>query len=168
MNRPAGSDFGVKSSGARAKLLEWVSRYGFAECAGIGGALLGAILVRRVTGSALAAAYGGAWGESLGYASVIVARDYLTEARALRRAQRSFAMRHAVQLAVDLFAEFGPAGLLDSFVTRPIAMAIGTRMFGLTLGVVAGKLAADLVFYLPVILMYERRKHRRRHRDESS
>src|SRR5438270_10906963 len=100
-NQGGGGDPGARrSSGARAKLVEWVSRYGFAECAGIGGALLGAILVRDATGSALASAYGGAWGESLGYASVIIVRDYLTQARALRVAQRSFALRHALQLAI--------------------------------------------------------------------
>jgi hypothetical protein len=149
----------------RAKLLEWLSRYGVAECAGIGGALLGAILVRDFTGNALAAAYGGSWGETLGYASVIITRDYLIERRALQRAQRTFSLRDAARLATALLAEFGPAGALDSLVTRPLAMGIGTRLFGITLGVVLGKLTADIVFYIPVVLMYERRKRRRQHRE---
>ena len=36
----------------RAKLRQWLSRYGLAECAGITCALLGSFLVRRATGSA--------------------------------------------------------------------------------------------------------------------
>ena len=60
-----------------------------------------------------------------------------------------------------LAAEFGPAGALDTFVTRPLAMALGTRAFGLPLGVIVGKFAADLLFYVPVIIVYERRKRRR-------
>ncbi len=35
------------------------------------------------------------------------------------------------------------------------------RLFGPGRGLVAGKLAADVLFYLPVIFMYERRKRRR-------
>ena len=143
-------------------VLEWLNRYGAAECAGIGGALLGAIIVRRATGNALAAAYGGAWAESLGYACVIITRDYLTHARALRAARRPFSVRHAARLAGDLLTEFGPAGALDSFVTRPLAMVVGTRLLGIRLGVVAGKIAADLLFYIPVLFIYERKKRWRR------
>lgn len=149
----------------RRKLLEWLSRYGAAECAGIGGALLGAMIVRDATGNALAAAYGGAWGETVGYASVIITRDYLAETRARRGPQGSFSLRDAAGLASDLLAEFGPAGALDTFVTRPFAMAVGTRLLGITLGILAGKLVADLLFYVPVVLMYERRKQRRRRDD---
>lgn len=144
-----------------AKPLRWLNRYGVAECAGIGGALLGAIIVRDATGSAIASAYGAAWGETLGYASVIVTRDYLTEKRALRARQRSFSLRDGVRMMTALLAEFGPAGVLDTFVTRPFAMAIGTRMLGITLGVIVGKFAADAVFYLIVVSMYERGRRRR-------
>jgi len=148
--------------GLRAMLLEWLSRYGAAECAGLGGALLGAIIVRDATGSGIAAAYGAAWVETLGYASVIVTRDYLVERRALRGAQRSFSLRAGGRLAAELLAEFGPAGVIDTFVTRPLAMMAGTRLFGITLGVIVGKIAADVVFYVPVVFMYERRQRRRR------
>jgi len=51
--------------------------------------------------------------------------------------------------------------VIDTFVTRPLAMMVGTRLFGITLGVIGGKLAADLVFYIPVVFMYERRQRRR-------
>ena len=57
-----------------------------------------------------------------------------------------------------MLAEFGPASVLDTLVTRPLAMALGTRLLGLPLGVVAGKVSADILFYLPVIFMYERKK----------
>ncbi|HVZ22626.1 MAG TPA: hypothetical protein VG871_16245, partial [Vicinamibacterales bacterium] len=51
----------------RAKLLEWIARYGLAEIAGIGGALLAVFIVRRLTTSAVAAGYAGTCGETLGY-----------------------------------------------------------------------------------------------------
>lgn len=145
----------------RAKVFEWVSRYGLAECAGITCALLGSFAVRHVTGSAVAAAYGGAWGETIGYSSVIITRDFLSQARVARADRRAFGVHDVGGVVTGLVAEFGPAGVLDTMVVRPLAMGIGARLLGPQLGLVAGKLAADVLFYLPVIFMYERGKRRR-------
>ena len=49
-----------ESRNLRAKVVEWVSRYGVAECVGVTFALIGSFAVRRATGNAVAAAYGGA------------------------------------------------------------------------------------------------------------
>lgn len=145
----------------RAKLAEWLRRYGVAECAGITCALLGSFVVRRLTGNAVAAAYGGAWGETLGYSGAIIGRDFVAGARVARSAGQRFGARTAGGVAAGLLSEFGPAGVLDTLVTRPFAMGLGMRLFGPGRGLVAGKLAADVLFYLPVIFMYERRKRRR-------
>ena len=145
----------------RGKLHSWVARYGFAEVAGITCAFIGSLLVRRATGSSIAAAYGAAWGESLGYASVIVIRDFLTESRAARAADERFGARRATGVVGGLLAEFGPAALLDSFVTRPLAMGLAVHWLGIELGIIAGKAAADVLFYVPVILVYERRSRSR-------
>jgi len=141
----------------RQRIIGWVSRYGLAECAGIACAFLGSLLVRRATGNSIAAAYGAAWGESIGYATVIVTRDFLTESRAAREKAETFSTRRASGVVGGLLAEFGPAALLDTLVTRPLAMGLGVRLLGLRLGVLAGKVAADTLFYVPVIFMYERR-----------
>src|SRR5205823_1521235 len=94
---------------ARAKLREWLSRYGLAECAGIGCALLAAFVVRHVTGNAIAAAYAGSWGETIGYAGVIIGRDFSTEARVARAKRERFSAGHARDILTDLLAEFGPS-----------------------------------------------------------
>ncbi len=142
----------------RARLLDWVRRYGLAECGGITCAVLASFLARRATGSGLAAGYAGAWGETLGYATVLVARDFLAGARRQRARSRAFTVRDGVGVIAALLVEFGPAAILDTFVTRPFAMALGTRMWGLPLGIIAGKLVADGLFYAPVIATYEYRK----------
>lgn len=142
----------------RAKVYQWVSRYGLAECAGITCALLGSFLVRHATHSEIAAAYGGAWGESIGYSGVIVARDFLGEIHAARAQHRSFGVGGVGAVIAGLIAEFGPSGLLDTFVIRPFTMGLGARLLGPQLGLIAGKLAADILFYVPVIFMYERKK----------
>jgi hypothetical protein len=142
----------------RAKLSDWLHRYGLAECAGLTCALLLSVTVRRVTGDVIAAAYGGALGESVGYSTVIILRDYLAAARGARATGRSLGVRDAGRITVGLVTEFGPSAFLDTLVIRPFAMGVGMRLIGPRLGLIAGKFAADIFFYLPVILMYERRK----------
>ncbi|MDQ6768508.1 MAG: hypothetical protein M3Z54_00775 [Gemmatimonadota bacterium] len=142
----------------RAKLSDWLHRYGLAECAGLSCALLVSVTVRRVTGDGIAAAYGGALGESVGYSTVIILRDYLAAARGARAAGRLLGVGDAGKITVGLLAEFGPSAFLDTLVIRPFAMGVGMRLIGPRLGLIAGKFAADIFFYLPVILIYERRK----------
>lgn len=144
----------------RHKVFEWLGRYGLAECAGIACAFAGSLLVRHATGNSIAAAYGAAWGESIGYSSVIVTKDFVTESRAARAVDETLGARRAGSVVSGLLAEFGPAALIDTFVTRPSAMGLGVRLLGFRLGVVAGKATADVLFYLPVIFVYERRKRR--------
>lgn len=149
----------------RAKVVEWVKRYGLAEVAGIGCALLAAVIARRATGSAIAAGYAGAWAETLGYAGVMAGQDFLTAARTANAAGRSLGARDSGGVVTGLLTEFGPAGVLDTFLTRPFAMAAGVRLLGPRLGLITGKLVSDVLFYFPVILTYERRR-RREHRIE--
>lgn len=147
--------------GARAKVVEWLSRYGFAECAGVTCALLASFVARHLTKSPIVAAYAGAWGETLGYSGVVITRDIRAEARLARARARRVGPRDVRTVATQLLAEFGPSGVLDTMLVRPFAMAFGARLLGPQRGLIVGKLAADVVFYLPVIFMYERGKRRR-------
>lgn len=146
----------------RDRIVDWLQRYGFAECAGVTCALLGSWIVHRVTGSAIAAGYGGAWGEAVGYSTVIITRDFLSASRSVRARGRVFGFADVGRVIVGLIQEFGPSGILDTLVTRPLAMAAGIRWVGPHWGVLAGKVAADILFYIPVILLYERRKRAER------
>jgi hypothetical protein len=148
--------------GLHTKAVDWLRRYGFAECVGISCALLGSFAARQLTGSAIVAAYAAAGGESLGYGGFIIARDFLTASREARSAGRSLTLRAGGGVIKGLIVEFGPAGILDTFVTRPFAMGVGAHFLGPQRGVIAGKLAADVLFYVPVILTYEWRKRKRR------
>ena len=146
----------------RDRLVDWLQRYGFAECAGVTCALLGSWIVGRVTGSAIAAGYGGAWGEAVGYSTVIIARDFLSASRSVRTRGRPFGVADVGRVIVGLIQEFGPSGILDTLFTRPFAMAAGIRWLGPQWGVLAGKVVADVLFYIPVIFLYERRRRAER------
>jgi hypothetical protein len=152
----------VKTRSARGRVFEWLQRYGPAECSGITCALIASLIVRRVTASAVAVGYAGAWGEALGYGAVMVGRDFLAAARRKRAVRETFTARDGAGVVGSLLVEFGPASLIDTLLTRPLAMALGTRLLGLPLGVLVGKLAADALFYVPVIATYERTKGRGR------
>jgi hypothetical protein len=66
----------------------------------------------------------------------------------------------ALRVVRNLALEFGVAELLDSFLVRPAAMFAMIRMTGsLPLGLVFGKVTADLVFNCAAIGAYEARKH---------
>jgi len=145
----------------RPRVREWLVRYGPAELAGMTLAFIASFAVRRSTGSAVLGGYGAAWGETIGYAITMMVRDYIAETRESRRRGRKAPVRDAGSVATGLLAEFGPAGVIDTFVTRPFTMAAGVKLAGPVLGLVLGKVTADLLFYGPVVYMYERRKRRR-------
>jgi hypothetical protein len=143
----------------RAKGAEWLKRYGIAEVAGLCTALVGSLAARALTGSEIAAAYGGAIGENLGYYGIIVGREVAHDRRAAFAAGRVYGLAGAGRTARNLAMEFGVAEVFDSGVLRPLAMGLGARVFGSGVGVIVGKLAADLTFYVPVICAYELRRY---------
>ena len=143
----------------RAKGAHWLKRYGVAEVAGLCAALVGSFAARALTGNEIAAAYGGAIGENLGYYGVIIGREVVSDRRAAFAAGRGYGLAGATRTARNLVFEFGVAEALDSGLLRPLAMALGVRFFGSAVGIVVGKLAADVTFYLPVILAYELRHY---------
>jgi hypothetical protein len=125
--------------------LIWLRRYMPAEIVCTVTALFGAWVAAALTSSPAAAALAGTWGENVGFYGMMLGREI---------AQRS--PRALPTIIRDLILEFGLAEALDSLVLRPALMYAGQMLAPNTaLGVVAGKVAADLVFYVPTIVSYE-------------
>lgn len=143
----------------RAKAAEWLGRYGVAEIAGLCTAIAGSLAARILTGSEIAAAYGGSLGENLGYYGIIIGREIAHDRRAAFALGLRYGFVGAGRTARNLVLEFGIAEALDSTILRPLAMALGVRFLGRGFGIVVGKLAADVTFYVPVICAYELRRH---------
>ncbi|HEX6674087.1 MAG TPA: hypothetical protein VF486_03550 [Actinomycetes bacterium] len=146
--------------GCRGRLREWVRRYLPAEVAGTLAALAAAWWVHAASGSLVSAAVAGTVGESLGYYGCMAARVALRY-DACHRHHRA-PKRHwltGTRTARDLLVEFGPAELVDGLAVRPSSMYLATSLLGdFTAGVVAGKLAADVVFYGLAVAAYELKK----------
>jgi hypothetical protein len=119
----------------------WLRRYGPAELLAVVGALVGYAVGETLTGHTAAAAYGAAIGDNVAYYGLLLIR----EARA----------RGAFTAARALVVEFGPAEVLDAALVRPACTALAVAALGPVAGVIVAKLAADLVFYVPVIATYE-------------
>jgi hypothetical protein len=134
------------------KWREWVWRYAPAELAAILTTYAGFHLVHILTRSLGAAAYGASIGENIGFYGWLLMRDWW---RARRLGELVLG-----RVIKNLFLEFGLAELLDSLIIRPVTTFAAVVIFGPLAGVLIGKLAADLVFYLITITLYERRKAR--------
>jgi hypothetical protein len=85
----------------------------------------------------------------------MLAREAAADRCEAGRAGRDYGPRELARTGANLLVELGPAELLDSAVIRPLAMAGGTGLLGLPWGILAGKLAADVLFYAVAILAYE-------------
>jgi len=128
----------------RKKLLEWINRYGPAEVVGTITAIFGATIAHKLTSNEVVSAYSGSICESFGFYSIMLTQEF-----------RRYSKGHHWQTARNLFLEFGPSEMLDSFVTRPLFMGLGLHYIGQGWGLIVGKLTADFIFYIPSIIIYE-------------
>ena len=115
-------------------------------------------MLQQVSGSVIAAAYGASFGEGLGFYGSLVIREMIQEAYFAGARRAPYGASEMVRTWRGLLLEFGPAELLDTGLIRPLMMMLGTSVLGWGLGVVAGKILADVAFYLAVIWVYERRR----------
>lgn len=126
----------------------WLRRYLPAETVSLLGALVAANVAWQLSDQNPAlAALAGAWGETLAYYATMLVRELTANHGNLPLALR------------DLVLEFGVAEALDSLFIRPALMyAAGRLVAHMAVGVLLGKLAADVVFYVPTIAAYELRR----------
>ncbi len=146
----------------RARLREWLRRYGPAELLSIG-ATLGGVGVAHASGaSGVQTALVGTWAGNVAYFGWILVADIRRTRRALRAAGQPYAGRALGRNLRALAIEFGPAEVLDSFLVRPALMYwLPLAMGSVGWGSLAAKFAADITFYVPAILSYELSKRGR-------
>lgn len=133
------------------KVVEWGRRYLPCEIAGTVAELGGAGAVYLATGSGAAAAVVGTIMASVGYYAVA----YVNAVRWLRR-DHSFGAANLLALR-SIAVEFGPAEVIDSLVIRPICYYVFPILTGsVAIGLVAGKVVADIGFYVCAICSYEK------------
>ena len=127
----------------RRGIVFWVVRYLPAEVAGTAALVVGGLLATLWTDAAPLIALAALLGEIIGFYAVLAVTIYIEQAPV------STSRRRAVgRTAVLLVAEFGAAELLDTFLVRPATLMLGVWLIPDPLwGMLAGKVAADVVFY---------------------
>jgi hypothetical protein len=144
----------------RNRWLEWMRRFGVAELTGTAAALGGYWAGQALTGSLVVSAFAAALSESVAFYTVLLLRDMVRDAYAAGARRVRYGPREIVGTWRNLFVEFGPIELLDVAVLRPLCMGLGGRYLGPRLGVIAGKVLADVVFYSAPMLTTEARRRR--------
>lgn len=127
----------------------WRRRYGLAELLGTAALVGAALAIQRLTGSVIAAALAGSLAEAGWFYAVLLGREVGQERRKARLG--GFVPRPVRELGRELLLEFGAAERADGLILRPLCLALGLRWVGGWPGLLAGKVAADLLFYGPVL-----------------
>lgn len=129
----------------------WVRRYLVAELTGLAVAIVTAVVVAYWSQFHMAAvAIAASLGETVGFYLGFLISQY-------RRGEIVGPLRQRIALTFSAAAvEFGPAEVADTFLVRPSLMFLGSLGTGNVLvGVLVGKIAADVVFYALSITSYE-------------
>lgn len=138
----------------KKKLKTWFKRYLPAEIAGTVSAILLPTIVYAVSGNTLLMAICGTLGENVGFYGTMLIRE-------LNHSKKSCGQFHILKNCRNLILEFGIAETIDSFLIRPATMFFTVSLFNnLQIGILVGKIAADVIFYIPTIISYELIKRR--------
>jgi len=133
----------------------WVRRYGPAEVACLVTMLAASALASRLTTSPPLLAASAIAGATVGFYGVLVVVVGREQRRIVTRDQPRYAARLATRTVLLLAAEFGAAELLDTFLWRPALMMSAVVLLGEPVwGLLAGKTAADVLFYAVSALGY--------------
>lgn len=139
----------AKRSGWSQRFESWRRRYGLAELIGTLALILAALAVQSATGSVILAALAGSLAEAGWFYTVLLTREFRQERKDARIG--GFEARPIREMGRDLLLEFGAAERLDGLILRPLCLGMGLVLVGGWLGLLLGKIGADLLFYGPVL-----------------
>jgi hypothetical protein len=145
-------------AGIKVKIKGWVKRFLPAEVVGTIVAIVVSSLTHYYTNNAIVAAYAGSVCETIAFYATIIVHDARIASKELKEEGKTLTFRSFVYLLRNILFDFGLAELMDSLLLRPFCMYIfPIWLRNYPLGILVGKIASDIVFYLPVIISYELR-----------
>jgi hypothetical protein len=143
----------------KKKIYSWLCRYLPAEVLGTIAALIAAMFVHRITNSDVAASLGGTWGENIGYYGYFLFKEVNHSIANYQKTNKRYRISSFLINIRNLAVEFGIPEWLDTGIIRPFLMFLFPKIVGnFPLGIIIGKIAADIVFYTGVIGIHEFRK----------
>ena len=149
------------------KIKEWVKRYLPAEIVGTITAVCAASITHVYSDNPVFIAYIATLGEAVGFFSTIFIQFLLIFNKKRKTENRRFSWSGISEIFSDILLEFGPAEIIDSLVLRPFFMYLFPLLVeSFTMGILLGKFAGDITFYLLVILSYEMKKKLKFHKQK--
>lgn len=133
---------------------EWFDRYKYPELAATSTVLLGSQFSRFFNG--LTTAYLITFAEYVAFYGVIMVISYLQLAKKYKAIDQKISGFDLLKISKNLVLEFGYPAILDILVVRPFCMywmPVLTR--NALIGIMAGKICADIAFYFLTIINYE-------------
>ncbi|MGO4771940.1 hypothetical protein ACEN2I_09765 [Flavobacterium sp. W22_SRS_FK3] len=138
----------------KSKFKEWFDRYKYAELASTSAALTTSLLSKIYSG--LTTAYLITFAEYLAFYSVILFSSYKKLEKQNNLLDKKTSPSEILKLLKNLILEFGYPAFLDFFIVRPFCMYWMPLLCGnYFLGIIFGKISADLCFYCFTIINYE-------------
>lgn len=143
----------------KTKIKNWIKRYLPAEILGTLAAIVFPTAVSFTTENVLFIALAGTWGENVGFYGTIIFQEVKESRQKHAEMNKSYGLVSFGKNIRNIFLEFGVAETVDSLFVRPAIMFLTvTSITNLQLGILIGKIIADVIFYIPAIICYELRK----------
>ncbi len=140
----------------KKKIKEWLKRYLPAEIIGTVTAIAAASITHLFSDNLLFIAYAGSLGEGIGFYSTVFIQHTTLVAMRHSKENKTVSFSDLSKITAHIVIEFGPAGLIDGLLLRPFFLYLfPILMQNFTLGILVGKIAGDVTFYILVILSYE-------------
>lgn len=139
----------------KSKIKEWFNRYFLPSVLGIATAIIAGNIVKAISGNIILAAFIATWLDTIVFYGIIGYRDL--KKRKNKEAKLTFI--GFLKVLRNMIIEFGPAEYLDTLLIRPFFLAILPYfMSNYSLAVLIGSICAEIIYYVPTIIMYELRK----------
>lgn len=139
---------------SKRKFREWFDRYKYAELAATSTALLCSQLSYYFDG--IMTAYLITFGEYFAFYGVIIGMSYFQLSKKGGIAIQKSRIETLSKGVKNLLLEFGYPAVLDFFIVRPFCMYWLPVVTGsVWIGILLGKLCADVLFYFLTIVNYE-------------
>lgn len=143
----------------KRKITEWVKRYLLADVVSTILSLGTAWAIMEGTGDRVLAAFIGSAVASISFYGIVAAADVRKSIKKHRADNEKYKIKSFLIDFRNLIIEFGPAEILDVLAVRPFFMYLIPKLTGeFLLGTFIGKMIADVIFFIPAIIMYELRK----------
>ncbi len=141
------------------KIKEFSKRYLPAEIVGTITAICAASITHVFSDNPVFIAYIATFGEAIGFFSTILIQHIFTFSKKRKAANKQFSLLDFPKIISHILLEFGPAEIIDGLVLRPFFMYLFPLLIKkFILGILLGKIAGDITFYLIVIVSYEMKK----------